>query len=83
MTTFQLLAAASLSGGKVPTAKLAGNECFLPVTVQNFSYSLKLSGILFKLVDVCIGNNEEELAPSPGTESADLHGGRWQQNSWG
>lgn len=46
-----------------------------------FKIYLKLSGILFKLVEVCIGNNEEELAPSPGTESADLHGGRWQQNS--
>lgn len=67
VTAFQLLATASLLGGKVSTAKLAENECLLPVTVQNLSVWLKLSGILFKLVEVCIGNNEEELPQSPGT----------------
>lgn len=60
VTAFQVLATAS-------AAKLAENECFLPVTVQNLSLWLKLSGILFKLVEVCIGNNEEELLQSPGT----------------
>lgn len=81
VTTFQLLATASLLRGKVPTAKLTENECLLPVTVQNLSVWLKLSGILFKLVEVCIGNKEKKLPQSPGTESADLHGERWQQNS--
>ena len=74
VTALQLLATA-------PAAKLAENECFLLVTVQNLSLWLKLSGILFKLVEVYIGNNEEELPQSHSTESADLHGERWQQNS--
>lgn len=81
VTAFQLLATASLLRGKVPTAKLTENECLLPVTDQNLSVWLKLSGILFKLVEVCIGNKEEELPQSPGTESVVLHGERWQQNS--
>lgn len=56
VTAFQLLA----------TVKSAESDCLIPVTVQNPSVWLKLSGILFKLVEVCIGNNEEEL-PQSGT----------------
>lgn len=80
VTAFQLFAAASLLGCNVPTAKLAENECILPVRVQNLSVWLKCSGILFKLVEFCLENNKEELAPSL-AQSADLHGERWQQNS--
>jgi len=51
------------------------------VQFQILSVWLKLPGILFKLVEVCIGINEEKLPQSPGTESADLHGERWEHNS--
>lgn len=53
VTAFQLLA----------IVKLAESDCLIPVTVQNSSVWLKLS-VLFKLVEACIGNNEEELPQS-------------------
>lgn len=56
VTAFQLLA----------IVKLAESDCLIPVTVQNSSIWLKLSGVLFKLVEACVGNNEEEL-PQSGT----------------
>lgn len=41
-------------------AKFAENEHFIPVIIQNLSFWFKLSGILFKLIEVCIGSNEEQ-----------------------